>query len=123
MPQTSVKCQEIQVVIVGAEDDVVPAKSGYNTGYFRGFSSISELLQAILNNFMVAGLVQAFFVRFQKNSRASEKNSRPILGKKLNLLEANSDFTKKTQEISYPNYGFSWGSHVLGHFYYRTFNF
>ena len=54
VPQTSVKCQEIQVVIVGAEDDVVPAKSGYNNS-LEGFSSI--LLQAILNNFMVAGLV------------------------------------------------------------------
>ena len=37
--------------------------------------------------------------------------------KKLNLSEANSHFTKKPQGISYPNYGFSWGSHVLGHFY------
>ena len=54
-------------------------------------------------------LDQAFFVRFQKNSRPAEKNSRPILSKKLNLSEANSDFTKKSQEISYPNYNFSWG--------------
>ena len=51
----------------------------------------------------------SFFVRFQKNSR-------PILLKKLNLSEANSDFTKKTQEISYSNNGFTWGSHLLGLF-------
>ena len=37
----------------------------------------------------------SFFVRFQKNSRPAEKNSRPILLKKLNLSEANSHFTKK----------------------------
>ena len=56
-------------------------------------------------------------MRFQKNSRPSEKTQGPFWAKKLNLSEANSHFTKKTQGISYPDYGFSWGSHVLGQFY------
>ena len=53
-----------------------------------------------------------FFVRFQKNSRPAEKNSRPILGKKLNLSEANSDFTKKLQTFYTQNNVFH-GGHTL----------
>ena len=40
-----------------------------------------------------------FFVRFQKTQGQPQKNSRPILGKKLNLLEVVKNFNRKTQEI------------------------
>ena len=41
----------------------------------------------------------SFFVRFQKTQGQLQKNSRPILGKKLNLSEAYSDFTKKLKKF------------------------
>ena len=44
--------------------------------------------------------MQALFLCvFKKNSRPAKKNSRPILGKKLNLSEAISDFTKKLKKF------------------------
>ena len=42
---------------------------------------------------------QAFLVRFQKKLKAIRKKLWPILGKKLNLSEAISDFTKKLKKF------------------------
>ena len=70
--------------------------------------------------FFVFPYPRLFFCAFSKKLKASRKKLKAHFAqksKKLNLSEANSHFTKKPQGISYPNYGFSWGSHVLGHFY------
>ena len=55
---------------------------------------------------MYSTLAQAFFVHFQKTQGQPQKNSIPILTKKLRLMEAVSDFTKKIQEISGQNFRF-----------------
>ena len=54
-----------------------------------------------LDNVLRVGSNKAgiFFVRFQKTQGQPQKNSRPILGKKLNLLEVVKNFNRKTQEI------------------------
>ena len=44
-----------------------------------------------------------------KKTQGQPKKTRSPIEQNTQPIRANSDFTKKSQEISYPNYNFSWG--------------
>ena len=63
-----------------------------------------------------------FFSAISKKLKAWQKKTQGLFCvTKLNLSEAISDFTKKTQEISYPNYCFSWGITPFRSFLFTNF--